>query len=329
MLALAKLPVPNLIREANASIQSANIINPFVISIARSYFIPNFIAVKLLILVQTQKTMDQLDSRKILVVVVAIFAIIFVLAFSSSIFYTVEATERAVLFYKFSGGLDKDDVKTPGLHVKAPWNEVYIYEVAETKEEEAMDVLDKNGLSISVDVTVRFYPVHGMIGYLHEKFNTSYIEKLVKPEVRSSVRQVMGRYTAEEIYSTKRAEVETAIKEETGKVLLDNNIEMKALLIRSINLPAQIKQAIENKLEQEQESLAYQYRLDKEKSEAERKRIAAEGEAKANDIVNSSLSDKLLKMRGIEATLELSKSENSKIVIIGGEGGMPLILNDK
>jgi len=329
MLALAKLPVPNLIREANASIQSANIINPFVISIARSYFIPNFIAVKLLILVQIQKTMDQLDSRKILVAVVAIFAIIFVLAFSSSIFYTVEATERAVLFYKFSGGLDKDDVKTPGLHVKAPWNEVYIYEVAETKEEEAMDVLDKNGLSISVDVTVRFYPVHGMIGYLHEKFNTSYIEKLVKPEVRSSVRQVMGRYTAEEIYSTKRAEVETAIKEETGKVLLDNNIEMKALLIRSINLPAQIKQAIENKLEQEQESLAYQYRLDKEKSEAERKRIAAEGEAKANDIVNSSLSDKLLKMRGIEATLELSKSENSKIVIIGGEGGMPLILNDK
>jgi len=273
--------------------------------------------------------MDQLDSRKIVVAVVAIFAIIFVLAFSSSIFYTVEATERAVLFYKFSGGLDKDDVKTPGLHVKAPWNEVYIYEVAETKEEEAMDVLDKNGLSISVDVTVRFYPVHGMIGYLHEKFNTSYIEKLVKPEVRSSVRQVMGRYTAEEIYSTKRAEVETAIKEETGKVLLDNNIEMKALLIRSINLPAQIKQAIENKLEQEQESLAYQYRLDKEKSEAERKRIAAEGEAKANDIVNSSLSDKLLKMRGIEATLELSKSENSKIVIIGGEGGMPLILNDK
>lgn len=329
MLALAKLPVPNLIREANASIQSANIINPFVISIARSYFIPNFIAVKLLILVQTQKTMDQLDSRKIVVAVVAIFAIIFVLAFSSSIFYTVEATERAVLFYKFSGGLDKDDVKTPGLHVKAPWNEVYTYEVAETKEEEAMDVLDKNGLSISVDVTVRFYPVHGMIGYLHEKFNTSYIEKLVKPEVRSSVRQVMGRYTAEEIYSTKRAEVETAIKEETGKVLLDNNIEMKALLIRSINLPAQIKQAIENKLEQEQESLAYQYRLDKEKSEAERKRIAAEGEAKANDIVNSSLSDKLLKMRGIEATLELSKSENSKIVIIGGEGGMPLILNDK
>ena len=69
--------------------------------------------------------------------------------------------------------------------------------------------------------------------------------------------------------------------------------------------------------------------LDKEKSEAERKRIAAEGEAAANIIVNNSLTDKLLKMRGIEATLELSKSENSKVVVIGGEGGMPLILGNQ
>lgn len=273
--------------------------------------------------------MNLFDSKRLIPLAVAgILGLIFLIAFSSSIFYTVEATERAVVFYKFSGGLDKADVKTPGLHAKAPWNDVYVYDVAESKEEEAMDVLDKNGLSISVDVTVRFYPMPTMIGYLHEKFNRGFTEKLVIPEVRSSVRQVMGRYTAEEIYSTKRAEVETAIKTETGKVLAENNIEMKALLIRSINLPAQIKQAIENKLEQEQEALAYQFRLDKEKSEAERKRIAAEGEAAANRIVNISLTPNLLKMRGIEATLQLSKSENTKTIIIGGGGdGMPLILN--
>lgn len=104
---------------------------------------------------------------------------------------------------------------------------------------------------------------------------------------------------------------------------------MTALLIRSINLPEKIKQAIETKLEQEQEALAYQFRLEREKSEAERKRIMAEGEANANNIVNKSLSDKLLKMRGIEATLELSKSPNSKIVIVGsGEDGLPLILGN-
>jgi regulator of protease activity HflC (stomatin/prohibitin superfamily) len=102
-----------------------------------------------------------------------------------------------------------------------------------------------------------------------------------------------------------------------------------ALLIRSIQLPDQIRIAIESKLQQQQEALAYQFRLDKEKSEAERKRIAAEGEARANNIVNSSLSDKLLKMRGIEATLELSKSPNSKIVIVGSsKDGLPLILGN-
>ncbi len=271
-----------------------------------------------------------MDNRKFLpVIVVAVISVIIIAAFSSSMFYTVQVTERAVVFYKFSGDLDKVNVITPGLHVKAPWNEVYIYDVSEKTQEESMDVLDKNGLSINVDVTIRFYPIYDRIGFIHENFTRSYVDRLVIPEARSTVRQVMGRYTAEEIYSTKRSDVETAIKAETGSILETNNIKMTALLIRSINLPAQIKQAIENKLEQEQEALAYQYRLDKEKSEAERKRIAAEGEAAANDIVNSSLTEKLLTMRGIEATLELSKSPNSKIIVVGGgENGLPLILGN-
>ena len=271
-----------------------------------------------------------MDNKKFLpIIIIGVIGFLMLFAFSSSIFYTVEATERAVIFRKFSGGLDKANVKTPGLHMKAPWNEAYVYDVSENKQEEGMDVLDKNGLSISVDVTIRFYPLFDKIGYIHEKFNTSYVEKLVIPEVRSSVRQVMGRYSAEEIYSTKRSQVENAIITETSAVLIGNNIQMKALLIRSINLPDQIKKAIENKLEQEQEALAYKFRLDKEKSEADRKRIAADGEAIANKIINSSLTPELLKMRGIEATLELAKSENSKVIVIGsGKNGMPLILGN-
>jgi regulator of protease activity HflC (stomatin/prohibitin superfamily) len=139
----------------------------------------------------------------------------------------------------------------------------------------------------------------------------------------------MGRYTAEEIWGTKRAEVEAMIKTESERVLQANNVQMVALLIRSIQLPDQIRTSIEMKLQEQQKAFAYQYRLDQEKSEAERKRIAAEGEARANNIVNSSLTDKLLKMRGIEATLELSKSPNTKVIVIGsGEDGMPLILGN-
>jgi len=269
------------------------------------------------------------NKRLVPIIVLSVVALFVLFGLSSSIFYTIGATERAVAFYKFGIGLDKDHIITPGWHVKAPWNEIYVYQVNETSSEENMDVLDKNGLSIHVDITVRFFPNPLKIGYVHEQFTKNYESILVIPEVRSTVRQVMGRYTAEEIYSTKRAEVETAIKTETEKILSANYINATAVLIRSINLPEQIKEAIENKLQQEQEALAYQFRLDKEKSEAERKRIAAEGEAIANNIVNSSLSDKLLKMRGIEATLELSKSPNSKIIVVGSGGdGLPLILGN-
>jgi regulator of protease activity HflC (stomatin/prohibitin superfamily) len=271
-----------------------------------------------------------MNNRKLLPFIILGVIVLFVLmGISSSIFYTINATQRAIIFYKFGSGLEKDIVIQPGVHMKAPWNEVFTYNVQETAQDENMDVLDKSGLSIHVDVTVRFKPIPDKIGYIYEKFNTDYLNVLVIPEVRSTVRQVMGRYTAEEIYSTKRAEVEETIEAECEKILHANNVHMVALLIRSIQLPEQIRVAIESKLQQQQEALAYQFRLDKEKSEAERKRSAAEGEARANNIVNSSLSDKLLKMRGIEATLELAKSPNSKLVIVGsGKDGMPLILGN-
>ncbi len=270
-----------------------------------------------------------MNNRKLPIIILGIIAFIVVMALSSSLFYTISATERAVVFYPFGKGLDKDNVVGPGTHMKAPWNDVYVYKVNEMSSEENMDMLDKNGLSIHIDVTVRYYPIPERIGYIHEQFTTDYETVLVIPEVRSTVRQVMGRFTAEEIYSTKRAEVETAIKTETETILNKNNVHATAVLIRSIMLPEQIKVAIESKLQQEQEALAYQFRLDKEKSEAERKRIAAEGESRANNIINNSLTDKLLKMRGIEATLELSKSPNSKIIVVGsGKDGMPLILGN-
>ena len=270
-----------------------------------------------------------MNNRRLPLIIIGVIGIIVLMAISSSLFFTVQSNERAVIFYPFTKGLDKDNVIDQGIHMKAPWNDVYTYKVNEQSSDENMDILDKNGLSIHVDITVRYFPLPEKIGYVHQKFTQSFVEVLVIPEVRSTVRQVMGRFTAEEIYSTKRAEVESAIKNETEKILSMNFVTATAVLIRSIVLPEQIKGAIENKLQQEQEALAYQFRLDKEKSEAERKRIAAEGESRANNIINNSLSDKLLKMRGIEATLELSKSPNSKVVIIGsGKDGMPLILGN-
>jgi regulator of protease activity HflC (stomatin/prohibitin superfamily) len=272
-----------------------------------------------------------MQNRKLQFTVIAgIALLILVIIFSSSMFYVVRPGEKAIIFRKFTTGLDKDKILNEGFFIIAPWNELIKYEVREQSKEETLDVLDRNGLTLNVDVFVRYNPIFEKIGYLHEAIGPDYVNRIVVPEVRSAVRRIMGKYNAEEIYSTMRATVEQEIYDETENVLLTKNIDMQTLLIRSIKLPDQLKQAIETKLQAEQEALAYQFRLEREKSEAERKRIEAEGIAKYNLIVNSSLTDRILKQRGIDATVELAKSPNSKIVVVGaGKDGMPLILSDK
>ncbi|MBT3208162.1 MAG: prohibitin family protein [Bacteroidetes bacterium] len=265
-------------------------------------------------------------SSLLIVVIIGVILLIF---FGSSMFYTLQPGDRAIIFRQFTTGLDKENIFEPGFHVIAPWNDLHIYNVKEQKSEETMDVLDRSGLSVNIDISVRFNPIYEKIGFLHEVFGKNYINQLVIPEVRSSVRQVAGRYTAEEIYSTKRSLVEKAIIEETTIILEKNFIQMRAMLIRSIGLPNEIKNAIESKLKQEQEALAYKFRLDKEKSEAERKKIEAEGISNYNLIISQSLTTNILKQRGIEATIELAKSNNTKVVVVGaGKDGLPLILGN-
>ncbi|MCF6357266.1 MAG: prohibitin family protein [Draconibacterium sp.] len=262
-------------------------------------------------------------------IIVAVVILIVLLLFGGRMFLILDAGERGVIFKPYSSGLDKENIYGEGFHIIAPWNNMYIFGVREQQRDEPMDVLDKSGLSISMDITVRFNPIFKEIGFLYEQFGVNYINVLVIPEVRSTVRQVAGRYTAEEIYSTKRAEVEMAIIDETKLVLSKNYIQMKALLIRSINLPEQIKNAIESKLKTEQEALAYEYRLDREKSEAERRRIEADGIAAYNRIINASLTKAILQQRGIEATIKLAESPNTKVIVIGsGKDGLPLILGN-
>ena len=253
--------------------------------------------------------------------------VVLLLIFGSQMFYVLKPGERAVIFKKFTTGLDKENILIPGFQVVAPWNDLIRYDVKEQKAEETMDVLDKGGLSINVDVTIIFNPFYERIGYLHESIGINFVSVMLIPNVRSAVRAVTGRYTAEEIYSTKRGEVEAEIIETTRTALAEKNIEMKDLLIRSITLPEKIKAAIESKLQQQQEALAYQYRLERETSEADRMRIQAQGIADYNRIISQSLTSNILKQKGIDATLELANSANSKVVVIGsGKDGMPLIL---
>ena len=253
-----------------------------------------------------------------------------ILIFSSATFLTIDAGERGVLFKRFGGGLETEKIYSPGFHVVAPWNRMFVYDVREKQLEETMTVLSSNGLNIALDATVRINPAYTDIGFLHEKFGENYMNSLVRPEVRSSVRKIIGRFTPEELYSTKRDQVQTQIEEELEKTLLNNYVELRAVLIRDIQLPEKVRTAIEEKIEAEQLALKYEYILDQERKEAERKTIEAQAKADANRILNASLTDKILQDKGIEATIELANSPNSKVIVVGGDGsgGLPLILGN-
>jgi regulator of protease activity HflC (stomatin/prohibitin superfamily) len=262
-------------------------------------------------------------------VIIGVVVLLVVVLLKNS-FIILQPTERGVVFKPYSSGLAIDDVKGQGLSIVAPWNSMIIFDVEEQQIEETMDVLSVDGLSISIDVSLRFKPIPDQIGYLYEQFKTSYAAKLIRPELRSAVRQIVGQYTPEELYATKRQEIETKIEDATRTILTRNNIELKALLFRSIKLPSTIKTAIEDKLKADQEAQKFDYLLIKETKEAERRRIDAEGKAAANRILSASLTDKILTEKGILATEALAKSPNSKVIVIGsGKTGLPIILGNQ
>lgn len=268
-------------------------------------------------------------NRWISTLIIGFVALIAIIIFSNATFLTIDAGQRGVLFRRFAGGLERNKVYSPGFHVVAPWNSMYIYDVREQQLEEEMEVLSNNGLNIQLDVTVRVNPQYNHIGDLHEKFGKDYLNTLVRPEVRSSVRKIIGRFTPEELYSTRRDEVQQLIQRDLENTLRNNFIELKATLIRGIILPERVRNAIEEKIQAEQLSLKYEYILDQEKQEAQRKIIEAKAKADANLILNASLTEKILTDKGIEATLELSRSPNSKIIVVGGgKNGLPLILGN-
>ena len=153
------------------------------------------------------------------------------------------------------------------------------------------------------------------------------MERIIQPAIRSAARSVVGRYTPEQLYSSKRDAIQEEIFIETKKIMDNQYVQLNEVLVRDVTLPSTIKDAIERKLKQEQESLEYEFRLVTAQKEAERQIIEAQGKADANRILSASLTDKILQDKGIEATTRLSESPNSKIVVIGsGKDGLPIIL---
>lgn len=160
----------------------------------------------------------------------------------------IQAGERGVVFYTFADGLDKENIYKPGKHLIAPWDQMIIYNIKDHTINEKFQGLSQEGVSYSIELSVIFAPQPEMIGYLHEEYGEQYIERLVDPELRRSMRIVMGDYTLEEIYNTDRKIVEKQIIDELNK--LENYFKIKEVKINEIILPESFLKFLLEKQEQ-------------------------------------------------------------------------------
>lgn len=265
---------------------------------------------------------------KIAVPLVILLIVVVVLLSKSTL--TIGSGQAGVLYKTFGGGVVTDEPPlSEGFHIIAPWNRVFIYEVRQQEIFEKMQVLSSNGLEIKLDASAWFEPKYESLGLLHKTRGEKYVQRVLMPAIRSAARSVVGRYTPEQLYSSKRDVIQSEIFEETKKIVEDQYVQLNEILVRDVTLPDTIKDAIERKLRQEQESLEYEFRLEKAQKEAQKQIIEAQGKADANRILSASLTDKILQDKGIEATIKLSESPNSKVIVVGGgKDGLPLILGN-
>lgn len=226
----------------------------------------------------------------------------------------------------FLGNVSDNTLK-PGVSLVNPIAKVEKMSIKTQEMKELMAVPSKEGLSVELEISLLFKLNSEMANQIYKTVGPNYAEIILEPQFRSVVRGVTARYEAKALYTASREKLADEILEELGKLVGPRGIIVEQAPLRQIKLPARLTQSIEEKLQAEQESQRMAFILQKEEQEAERKLIEAKGISDYNNVVNASLTDKILKQKGIDATLKLATSSNTKVIVIGsGKDGLPLIL---
>ncbi|MFO7481153.1 prohibitin family protein [Oceanibaculum nanhaiense] len=241
---------------------------------------------------------------------------------------SIRSGESGVL-YRFFSGTEMEQIYDEGVHLLWPWDRMFIYDMRLQTREREYSLLTSSGLPVHLNVAVRYRPDIRMLPLLHVAVGPDYLEKVVFPETEAVLRRAVGQYGPEEVYTSKRGFLESIVvsslsKVESRYILIDD------VLVKSVDLPVPVRDAIEQKLVLGEQEKAYEYRLAIERKEAERKKIEAGGIQEYQRRVGETLTQDLLRWQGIQATRELATSDNAKTVVIGaGKDGLPLILGDR
>ena len=214
----------------------------------------------------------------------------------------------------------------PGLNIVHPFAKLVIMNTQTEEMKESMTVPSEEGLSINLDVSIlyRLDPEH--VSEIYRKVGEGYRHVIIEPQFRSASRGITVNYEAKALYTSSREEVALKIYDDLSKMLKERGVILEQVLLRAIQLPSMVGQAIEVKLKAEQESEQMKFILDKEKQEAERRVIEAEGIAKSQEIINKTLTQAYLQHEAIQAQMKMANSPNHTTVYIpSGDNGIPLV----
>jgi regulator of protease activity HflC (stomatin/prohibitin superfamily) len=238
-------------------------------------------------------------------------------------------------------GKIQEDILTSGLHFINPLLEVEkldvktknytmsgVHDESQQTGDDAIRVLTTDGLEVTIDLSVLYRVLPNDAPRLLRETGIDYEDKIVRPLTRTRIRDNAVYYEAIALYSTRRDEFQQRIFKTIEADFSTRGLLLEQLLVRNITLPASVRTTIEQKINAEQEAQKMQFVLQKEKQEAERKRVEAQGIADYQRIISEGLTDKQLQYESIKAQMELAKSQNAKIIIMG-RGNTPVILDGK
>jgi regulator of protease activity HflC (stomatin/prohibitin superfamily) len=254
---------------------------------------------------------------------IAILVVLFFVVLASNrIIYNIGPGERGVLWARFGGGTKLDRTYPEGLQLIFPWDRLYVYSVRVQEIHDSVVVLSSNGLPITIAYSCRFHPFPSSLPDLHQRYGPQYADTLVRPEVISALRVVIGNYRPEDIYARDEAGLLDEIFTVLQANLTNHDIVVQDVLMKELRLTPELEAAINEKLIQEQNALKYEFTLKSEEGERQRKVIEAQGIRSFTDISRIDI----LKWRGLQATEALAKSANAKVIVIGSGQQLPIIL---
>ncbi len=249
---------------------------------------------------------------------ILLFLALFVWIFRKQMIFTINSGEVLVVYYRFFGGTSHNTVGLEGLHILAPWDKGYVYNVRTQTLVVPMTVLTRNGIAVHLDAQVRFHAVPETVPYLHRRYGPNYVKDIITPGLIESVQGVIGQFLPEEIYSSESGATSKQVFANARRLIGGVFVAVEDIALFNVRLPDRVQEAVQNKAAAEQNAEAAVFN---------RRRVELEAQAvKSYDETVKQIPQSILVARGIDATLELAKSPNSKIIVMGGKDNLPLVL---